>query len=212
VDIVCFLATALLAYLIGSIPTGYLAGRLKGVDIRRVGSGNIGATNVFRALGKLAGVLVLVLDGIKGFAACAWGTDWMIQTFSLHANQTEYLRIVAGLAAVLGHNYTIWLRFQGGKGIATSAGVLAALVPWALAIVGLLWIVVFVLSRYVSLASIAAAAGLPLATWLTGGSRLLVTLTSVMTALAIYRHRSNIVRLLSGTEHRLSFTSKGGAS
>jgi glycerol-3-phosphate acyltransferase PlsY len=114
----------------------------------------------------------------------------------------ESFRIVAGLAAILGHNYTCWLKFKGGKGIATSAGVLAALVPWALIIILGIWIVVFALTRYVSLGSIAASFSLPLATWFTQGSPTLVLVTSAMSALAILKHRANIRRLLDGTESR----------
>ena len=115
------------------------------------------------------------------------------------------LAITAGLAAILGHNYTCWLHFKGGKGIATSAGVLAALVPLALVIVLALFIVVFALTRYVSMASISAAFALPFATWLTHQSALRVIVTACMGALAIYKHRPNIERLIKGTESRFVF-------
>src|SRR5579862_42408 len=140
-----------------------MAGRLRGVDIRTVGSGNIGATNVFRTLGKTAGTLVLAFDAFKGFASCRF------LPLLFGPAPSENLRIAAGFAAILGHNYTCWLRFKGGKGIATSAGVLLGWLPWSLGIVLGLWIVVFAISRYVSLASICAAFALPLATWLTAG-------------------------------------------
>jgi acyl phosphate:glycerol-3-phosphate acyltransferase len=195
-----YVVVAAVAYLVGSLPTGFLTGKARGIDIRKVGSGNIGATNVFRALGKPAGVLVLVIDGLKGYAACAWLVDVALRHST--ADETA-LRIVAGLGAVLGHNYTCWLRFRGGKGIATSAGVLAALVPGALIIILSIWVVVFGASRYVSLASICASFTLPFATWLTKGNLTLVLVTAGMAILAIYKHRSNIQRLLHGTEHRL---------
>ena len=120
-----------------------------------------------------------------------------------HAETVEWLMISAGLAAVLGHNYTCWLRFKGGKGIATSAGVLAALVPWALIIILSIWIIVFLLTRYVSLASISASFALPFAAWATGESLSLVIITAGLGALAIYKHKGNIQRLLKGTENRI---------
>jgi glycerol-3-phosphate acyltransferase PlsY len=204
-----YIAIAIAAYLLGSVPTGFLVAKAKGVDIRTVGSGNIGATNVFRILGKPAGVFVLVFDGLKGFAACAWLSDVVVRVFAVPSDEEVYLRLIAGLAVVLGHNFTCWLRFKGGKGIATSAGALAALVPWALIIILSIWIILFVLTRYVSLGSVAAAFTLPFATWLTTKNWTLTVVTGVMGALAIYKHRGNIQRLLSGTENRINFKGKG---
>ncbi len=202
--ITTYILTALAAYLIGSAPTGFVVGKLRGIDIRTVGSGNIGATNVFRALGTPAGVFVLLADAFKGwvsvFCVAKSIARWLAPEASSQA--LEAVQIVAAVSAVLGHNYTLWLRFKGGKGIATSAGVLLALVPAALGIVLVVWISVFVLSRYVSLASIVAACGLPFATWLTGRSGTLIIVTAVLAALALYKHRSNIQRLLAGTENR----------
>jgi len=206
---------ALAAYLLGSIPTGYLVARAKGVDIRTVGSGNIGATNVFRILGKPAGIFVLLADALKGWAAVRVVAVWLAETLlppDSMGGSIEIAAILAALFAVLGHNYTCWLRFKGGKGIATSAGVLTALVPWALFIILGVWIVLFVLTRYVSLGSISAAAALPFATWFTTQSILLTVVTSAMSALAIYKHKGNIRRLLDGTESRISFKRKGIAS
>ena len=193
---------ALIGYLLGSIPTGYLAGRLRGIDIRTIGSGNIGATNVFRVLGKPAGIIVLIIDGLKGYAACVWVSDLVAHWFPAHAADIDAIRITSGLAAILGHNFTCWLRFRGGKGIATSAGVLAGLVPGALIIILCIWIIVFALTRYVSLASICASFALPFATWITRQNLPLTIVTSAMAALAIYKHRSNIQRLMQGTENR----------
>ena len=201
-----YVVAAVIAYLLGSIPTGYLAGRLRGVDIRQSGSGNIGATNVMRVLGKPAGIIVLIIDGLKGYAACAWGADLVLRWFPAHAGEDMALRITAGLAAILGHNFTCWLKFRGGKGIATSAGVLAALVPGALLIIVAIWALVFAFTRYVSLASIAASFALPFATWITLQNLAYTVVTSAMAALAIYKHRSNIQRLLHGTEHRFGST------
>jgi len=201
-DMVSYLVTAAVAYLLGSIPTGFLVAKAKGLDIRNVGSGNIGATNVLRMLGKPAGIFVLVIDGLKGYVACAWASDLILHYVAAKNTDQEYLRIVAGVFVVLGHNYTCWLHFKGGKGVATSAGVLAALVPWTFLIGLSLWIAVFALTRYVSLASIAAAFSLPLATWLSGYSVKLILITAAMGALAIYKHKGNIERLLHGTESR----------
>ena len=207
-DVGAYVLTAVVAYLLGSTPTGYLVAKASGVDIRSVGSGNIGATNVFRTVGKSAGICVLVFDGLKGYAACAWLPDLVIRYMISHAvaptswNFAETLHIVGGVSAILGHNYTCWLKFKGGKGIATSAGVLAALVPWALIVILTIWIILFAVTRYVSVASIAASVALPFAAFLTGSSGTLVAVTGAMAVLAVYKHRGNIQRLLNGTESR----------
>jgi acyl phosphate:glycerol-3-phosphate acyltransferase len=210
VDLASYMAVIVVSYLLGSIPTGYLAGRLRGIDIRAVGSGNIGATNVFRALGKTAGIIVLAMDAFKGFASCRF------VPLLAGSAPSENLRIAAGLAAIVGHNYTCWLRFKGGKGIATSAGVLLGWLPWSLAIVLSLWLIVFAISRYVSLASIVAALALPFAVWLTHGSSRMIGIGALVGGLAVYKHRGNIQRLLNGTEHRFgsrpSSTSTGVGS
>ncbi len=191
-----YLLTAIVAYFIGSIPTGYLFGRARGIDIRTTGSGNIGATNVFRTLGKTAGVAVLLIDAVKGF----FPTRFLL--FGVTPETREYHSMVAGLFAILGHNYTCWLRFKGGKGIATSAGVVVALVPFGLLITLGAWLIVFAISRYVSLASVIAALVLPIAVWAVGGSAPLIGLCTSFSLLAIYKHRTNIQRLRAGTEHR----------
>lgn len=207
--------TAVLSYFLGSIPTGYLVAKAKGVDIRSVGSGNIGATNVFRILGKGPGIFVLSVDALKGFLACRLVAG-LVWKYLGHAgpegSQThEYLAIAAGICAILGHNYTCWLNFKGGKGIATSAGVLIALVPKAFVVTLIVWLVVFLFGRYVSLASILAAVILPFATWQLEGSPVLIFITSLMAALAIYKHRSNIQRLLNGTENRVGARKSEGS-
>ena len=199
-----YIVTAVTAYLIGSVPTGFLVGKMRGLDIRTVGSGNIGATNVFRALGKPAGLVVLLFDAFKGWVAVAAASTaicrWLMPAAEPQAG--EALQIIAALGAVVGHNYTVWLRFKGGKGIATSAGVLLALVPLSLAIIFTVWLFVFTATRYVSLASICASFSLPFAVWLTGRSLTLILVTAALAVLAIYKHRSNIRRLLDGTENR----------
>jgi len=199
-----YIVTAFLSYLLGSIPAGFLVARAKGVDIRTVGSGNIGATNVFRSVGKLPGILVFIVDALKGYAACAFvgslGACWFAASSSVAIQ--EFFPVLAGFIAVLGHNYTCWLGFKGGKGIATSAGVLLALFPKALLVVLGIWILVFAVSRYVSLASIIGAFWLPVFVWVFSYSRQCVIVAVILTLLAIYKHKSNIQRLIAGTEHR----------
>jgi acyl phosphate:glycerol-3-phosphate acyltransferase len=216
VVILSFVLTLLLAYLLGSIPTGYLVARGRGMDIRDVGSGNTGATNVFRSIGRGAGLVVLTVDFLKGLLACGLVPPCVVLLLEVGESDAsrfaESLALVAAVAAILGHNYTCWLRFKGGKGIATSAGVLVALVPWALLIILTVWLVVFGLWRYVSLASIAASLALPPAVWLTGGSATLIGICAGLTGLAIYRHWSNLQRLLAGTEHRVDLRGKRSAS
>jgi acyl phosphate:glycerol-3-phosphate acyltransferase len=212
VPVLAYIAVAVAAYLLGSIPTGYLAGRARGIDIRTVGSGNMGATNVFRTLGKTAGAIVLVVDGLKGYAACYLGAfiysrlcEWHAPSDSIvlfSPEEIERFAIIAGVFAVLGHNFTCWLKFKGGKGIATSAGVFFALAPLAVGIALGAWIVVFALSRYVSVASIAAAVALPATVWLTPNSLTLRIVTTALGLLAIAKHKSNIERLFNGTERR----------
>ncbi len=196
-------------YLLGSVPTGYLVARARGVDIRKYGSGNIGATNVFRALGKAAGTFVLLVDAVKG-AVAAGALPMLLMRFAESGDgvSPESLSIAAGVAAILGHNYTCWLRFKGGKGIATSAGVLLVLMPKGLGLALATWLVVFLGWRYVSLASIVAAAVLPLLVWLTGASPTMVGIAFILGALAVYKHRSNLQRLRAGTESRFSRKSR----
>ena len=207
VEIAAWVVTALTSYLLGSIPTGYLVARSRGIDIRTVGSGNIGATNVFRILGKPAGIFVLLVDALKGFAAARY-VGWIAYKLSVgeipdDSNASELLKIVGGIFAILGHNYTCWLKFKGGKGIATSAGVALAILPVAMGISLVVWIIVCRTTRYVSVASIAAAAILPFAAWWPAhSSRTMVIVAAVISALAIYKHRTNIKRLMDGTENR----------
>jgi len=197
-----YLLTALAAYFVGSIPTGYLIARARGVDIRAAGSGNIGATNVFRILGKTAGVAVLVIDALKGFLPAKFFL------FGAPPHTHELHAMTAGFFAIIGHNYTCWLRFKGGKGIATSAGVLLALAPWGLLLALAVWLATFAVSKYVSLASVIAALALPFGVWAAGGSSRMIALTSVVGALAVYKHKANIQRLLAGTEHRFERSKK----
>jgi glycerol-3-phosphate acyltransferase PlsY len=196
-----YIAAAFTGYLFGSLPTGFLVAKAKGVDIRSVGSGNIGATNVFRILGKGPGILVLLVDALKGFVPVIWLAPGLAAKDA--GADPEWVRIGVGVGAILGHNYTCWLRFRGGKGIATSAGVFLGLTPAPLGIAFTTWVIFFALSRYVSLASIAAAAALPAAAWMLPHGTALRVITTVIGALAIFKHRANIRRLLAGTENRI---------
>ena len=207
-EIASYLLTALAAYLLGSIPTGYLIARSRGIDIRTVGSGNIGATNVLRILGKPAGIFVLLVDALKGFVACSFVGVFvyglLVGPVTKDSSLAEILKITGGLFSILGHNYTCFLKFKGGKGIATSSGVALALLPVALGISITLWLVLLALTRYVSVASIAAAFILPFAAWWPGrSSRTMIIVATVIGALAIYKHRSNMQRLMNGTENRI---------
>jgi glycerol-3-phosphate acyltransferase PlsY len=207
VPVLGYIVTAVAAYLLGSIPTGFLVAKARGIDIRTAGSGNIGATNAFRILGIVPGALVLLADACKGWLAVQIGAPVVAQLFP--GAPVDYLRIAASIAVILGHNYTCWLRFKGGKGIATSAGALVALVPWALLTIMIVWLVLFLLTRYVSIASMGASFSLPFATWFTAGHHLgLTAVTAVMGVLAICRHRRNIQRLLEGKESRVEFRKK----
>jgi acyl phosphate:glycerol-3-phosphate acyltransferase len=216
VPVLIYLITAFAAYLLGSIPTGFLVARAKGIDIRAVGSGNIGATNAMRVLGKPAGIFVLLMDCAKGYIACAFLPPLIFNWFAPHLSgliiyfQSEpadlkmKYYLVAGIFAVLGHNYPCWLKFIGGKGIATTAGVYLALAPEALGIALAVFILAILLTRYVSVGSIVAAIALPVTVWILQPHNLLLDIvTTVLGAMAIYKHKANLQRLLAGTENRL---------
>ena len=197
-----YILTALAAYLLGSIPTGYLVAKARGIDIRAAGSGNIGATNAMRVLGKPAGIFVLLLDALKGYAAAGWLPLLAMHIFKVP--NAENVAILAGIFAVLGHNYTCWLKFKGGKGIATTAGVYLALAPWALLAALVVFMLAVLLTRYVSVGSIAAAIAVSAAVWILPPHDLLLGIvTTALGALAVYKHKSNIQRLMNRTENRL---------
>lgn len=207
-----YIGTALGAYLLGSIPTGFLAGKARGIDIRQVGSGNIGATNAFRILGKKAGALVLLGDAMKGFIACRVLPLLALGWSSTDTAHLEILAVVAGMSAILGHVFTIWLKFKGGKGIATAAGVLAALAPLSCLITVVLWAAVLFISHYVSVASMAAAVALPFIVWAAGGSPLILGLVCAVSLLALYKHKANFQRLLQGTENRFNWSKRSSST
>ena len=195
-----YILTCLISYLVGSLPTGHLAGKLRGIDIRAAGSGNIGATNVFRVLGRMAGVAVLAIDGAKGYAAARWA-PLLVEQFFPGASR-ENLALAAGAAAVVGHTCTCWLKFKGGKGIATSAGVGMAWAPAACLTTLGIWGVVFITTKYVSVASIVAAVALPVAVWVFQYGTKMTLVMTALAVLAIYKHKANIRRLAEGTENR----------
>jgi glycerol-3-phosphate acyltransferase PlsY len=194
--------SVLIGYFLGSIPFGFLVSKCRGIDIRQHGSGNIGATNVFRTLGRKWGVLVFALDVLKGIVGVRLAMLLILRP-GLCPCSAEELGILAGLGCFLGHCFPVWLGFKGGKGVAVGAGILIGLMPWT-AVIGLaIWGIAFKLSRYVSLASIIAAVSLPITTWLLEGRATpIFWFTLLISALAIWRHRSNIQRLLAGTESR----------
>lgn len=194
---------AIVSYLLGAIPFGLLIGKARGVDVRTVGSRNIGATNVLRTVGKPWGILTFILDAIKGFVP-AFVFPTLGNHFGLDFQPLEISALIGGIAAILGHNFPIYLRFRGGKGVATSAGALLGIAPLAAAVGLALWALIFFTTRYVSLASILAAISVPVVGWLyyaKTGRAIPVALT-VLAALIVLRHRANIGRLLKGTESR----------
>ncbi|MDD2676156.1 MAG: glycerol-3-phosphate 1-O-acyltransferase PlsY [Methylacidiphilaceae bacterium] len=199
-------ALLLASFFLGSIPFGYWIGCCRGIDLRTEGSGNIGATNAWRVLGARWGCWIFLLDFVKGALPTGVG---------LHLSTTQSVPIadalgsLAGLASILGHNFTPWLRGRGGKGIATTAGVLLVLVPWAFLVLVGIWGSLFLLCRIVSMASLGAALVFPVATGLLYPGRwVLLAFSLLASLLAILRHRSNIRRLIQGTEAR--FRRNGG--
>ena len=222
----------IIAFLAGSIPFGLLIAKAKGVNIREHGSGNIGATNVLRVIGKPYGIACLLLDFLKGFLPTLLAVnvylitgknpqlameslESLATTFSAaDAWKAQTMIILTGLAAILGHNYSPWIGFKGGKGIATSAGVLVALMPVGVLILIAIWALAFFTTRYVSIASMAAALSVPLVTlygsyrhgYLADGTwnKPLFIFSIIIGFLAVWRHRSNIKALREGTEHKFS--------
>jgi glycerol-3-phosphate acyltransferase PlsY len=202
------LAFCALGYLFGSFPAGYIAGRLAGVDVRSLGSGNIGATNVLRVLGKRWGYAVFFVDAFKGFAAVRL-TFFFVKYLPAAQPYAEYFAILTAVMCIVGHTCPVWLGFKGGKGVATSAGALFGLMPMALLFVFLVWVIVFETTRYVSMASIVAAISLPVVVglflrWNFLEGRALFYFSVVIALLVVWRHRSNFSRLLNGTEQRFS--------
>lgn len=200
----------ILSYLIGSIPTAYIFGKmLKGIDIRRHGSGNVGATNVFRVLGKKPGIVVLLLDILKGIIAVVLVPDLLGLTEVIH-------RVMLAVMVVCGHNWTVFLKFKGGKGIATSFGVLIgltikiAVIRSVLIWVVFIWLACFLTTRIISVSSILAATCLPIIMVLTNQEITIICLGVMFCIFVVLRHKANISRLFAGQEPRvpLSFRKK----
>ncbi len=201
-----FSGGGLLAYLLGAVPCGYLIARFNGVDIRTVGSGNIGATNVFRSVGRGWGMLTFGCDALKGFIP-AWIFPRLALSLLDQHGYGPVLTIAYACLAIIGHNWPVYLGFKGGKGVATSLGALMGIAP-AIAGLGLLiWIVVFVATRYVSVASIVAAGAVGITAWFRCFQTewLISSVLSLLCALVIWRHKANIQRLLQGSENRFQF-------
>ena len=198
-----FLLVAFGAYLLGSFPSGYVIGRARGVDLRREGSGNIGATNALRVLGKKWGYLCFVLDIGKGALAVCLAKSVVAPAFDLVPTQAG---IVAAVGALLGHTFPVWLKFKGGKGIATSGGIALALFPPVVFVVSIAaWIATFFATRIVSIASLVATSVLGITLvilWLRGGDGALAIVGVAMCVLVFWLHRANLSRLAQGTEPR----------
>lgn len=210
-----FALIAAQAYLLGSIPFGLLVARSQGVDIRQQGSGNIGATNVWRVLGRKWGLATFLADAAKGWLAVTIGYAIAARMVPPAGHDFAYFGIAAAIGCILGHNFPVWLGFKGGKGVATSLGVIIGMMPLASLIVFAIWGIVFKVSRYVSLASIVAALALPVVViglLFLGGIHGWANFYFACAAglLVIRRHRENIQRLVEGTEHRFG-TPKAGA-
>ena len=196
-----YAGTALAAYLIGSIPFGYLIGRMRGVDVRTVGSKNIGATNVYRTVGHGWGLLAFLFDFLKGLLPVIAARCFL--------SDVSHIEVLAGVMAVVGHMYTCFMRFKGGKGIATGFGMLVALLPWLVLAAFAIFVVTVWISHYISLGSILAAAFLLVAVWFPilgspgTSDPVLCGVVAAVAVFAIYKHKSNIARLVKGCENRI---------
>jgi len=194
--------SAVIGYLLGSVNTSLVVGKLiYNTDVRQYGSGNAGATNTLRTLGKTAALLVVIGDSLKGILACLMGR-WLAGETSAGVYAGEYL---AGIMAVIGHNWPLYFGFRGGKGVMTAFAVALMLSPMAALICLLLFIVTVAITRYVSLGSMIGGAAFPAVAWLTDGNPYLVLTGVLLAVLIIFRHASNIKRLVDGNEKKLSF-------
>ncbi len=214
-QIAVWVVAGLAAYLLGAVPFGWLVARARGIDIRTVGSRNIGATNVFRCVGKGWGILTFALDLAKGYVGARWVPVLAVRALGAGPDASIGLSLACGCLTVVGHNWPVYLGFSGGKGVATSAGLLLGLAPLGCLLALVTWVVVLLCTRYVSVASITAALVLAVAAWPlyrhdTG--MLLPTVLDLLAVLTIVRHRANIRRLRDGTESRFNFKRKPAAS
>jgi len=193
----------IIAYLFGAVPFGLLVAKLHGVDIRSKGSGNIGATNVLRVIGKGWGVFTFVLDALKGFIPAF--------VFPRLGSLDSEWGVLFGLAAIIGHAFPVYLRFKGGKGVATSAGMLLGVAPLAVGVGLLFWIFCMAIWRYVSLASIVASVAAAVIVWVVDKGLVINIALTALGAMVIWLHRANIKRLLNGTENRFGKKKEGNA-
>ncbi len=184
----------IVAYLFGAVPFGLLVAKSRGVDIRQQGSGNIGATNVFRVIGEGWGIFTFVLDALKGFIPAF--------VFPRIAGMEAEWGVLFGIVAILGHSFPVYLKFKGGKGVATSAGMLLGVAPAAVGVGFLCWVICLVISRIVSLSSIVAAVAVAVAVWILDKGLVINIALTILSMLVIWLHRANIKRLLNGTENR----------
>ena len=189
-----FIFAAIAAYLLGSIPFAFLLTRRRGIDLRHAGSGNVGASNVLRTSGVRLAVLTMVLDGLKGLLAVL---------IAERVSAMPAAPVAAGLASVLGHVYPVWLRFRGGKGVATAAGAFTLLAPAALAAAGAVFAAAVIATRMISVGSLSAAVTLAIATAVMDSSRLVIAGAVVAAAIIVYHHRGNVARVMAGTERRI---------
>ncbi|MEW5693180.1 MAG: glycerol-3-phosphate 1-O-acyltransferase PlsY [Candidatus Hydrogenedentota bacterium] len=192
-SIYTLLALFLFSYLVGSIPAGYIYGRLMGIDIKKEGSGNVGATNVMRVLGRKAGIAVLFFDILKGFIPVELGSLYF---------RNEGIIIICGILSIIGHMYPVWLGFRGGKGVATSCGVFIALVPGVVLMGFIVFVITVIFTRFVSVGSIIISIFVPVCIFLEG--KIILGIFSVIVgAIIIYRHKENIKRILEGRENKI---------
>ncbi len=199
-----FIGCAVVCYFMGSITTGFLWAKARGIDIRKVGSGNIGATNVMRALGKGPGLAVLLIDALKGFLPVC-----VAPRLFPDVDRTA-LQIMCCIFVIAGHNWTCWLKFKGGKGVATSSGALLAFLPVPFLCAFGVWAILFAIWRYVSLASVGGAVAMPIATLVHEKNMTTFIFTVVLAVVVIYKHKPNIQRLLAGTESRIGTRKETG--
>lgn len=196
----------IICYIIGSFPTAYVIGRkIKNIDIRQYGSGNVGTTNAFRVLGKMWGVITLITDMLKGFLPIYLVTLYMAFYNERPENEENLVRLSAGLCLILGHIYTNFLGFKGGKGVATAAGFLLALTPPEMGLTIVIFIMTLLMSKMVSVASIFSALTYPLFLIIWKESRIIIIFSIIISLLIIIKHRTNIQRIISGNENKIKF-------
>lgn len=197
-----FFLSIILSYLLGSVPTSYIMGKLwKGIDLRKHGSGNVGAANTLRVLGPIPGVTVLFIDVLKGLIAVLF-----ISRLAMGSSlSSEWVKVFCGIAAICGHNWTIFLKFKGGRGVATSTGVFLGLAWLAMLLVISVWLVIVALTRYISLGSILGAVALPILVYTLNAPLPYLFLSILASLLVIIKHIPNIKRLIKGKENRFSF-------